>query len=174
MEKCTLRFKKINYKYKGQERPDSAITHMNEKVLMVTNQHIFCMDRKKSLKTKQTYSCAVLSHFSHVQLFVTLSTIACQAPLSMGFSRQEYWSGLPCPPPGNLPNPATEPMSSVSPALQVDCLPTEPPGKPQMYLQITLKETVFGPVVAVLLALTMLQYLLFSPTCSLPRTLSLW
>ena len=47
----------------------------------------------------------VLSHFSHVQLFVTPWTVARQAPLSMGFSRQEYWSGLPCPPPGNLPNP---------------------------------------------------------------------
>ena len=42
-----------------------------------------------------------------------------------------HWSGLPCPPSGNLPNPAIEPMSSVSPALQVDSLPTEPPGKPQ-------------------------------------------
>ena len=49
-------------------------------------------------------SC-MLSHFSHVPLFVTLWTLACQAPLSMGFSRQEYWSGLPCPPPGHLPNP---------------------------------------------------------------------
>ena len=44
-----------------------------------------------------------------------------------GFSRQEYWSGLPCPPPGDLPNPGTEPRS---PALQVDSLPSEPPGKP--------------------------------------------
>ena len=45
----------------------------------------------------------VLTHFSHVQLFVTLWTVACQAPLSMGVSRQEYWSGLTCPPPGDLP-----------------------------------------------------------------------
>ena len=52
MEKCTLRFKKINYKYKEQERPDSAIIQMNEKVLMVTNQHIFCIDRKKVLKNQ--------------------------------------------------------------------------------------------------------------------------
>ena len=44
-------------------------------------------------------------------------TIACQAPLSMGFSRQEYWSWLPCPPPGDLPNPGTEPISLMSPAL---------------------------------------------------------
>ena len=50
-----------------------------------------------------------------------------QAPLSMGFSRQEYWSGLPCPPPGHLPNPGIEPRS---PALQADSLLSEPPGKP--------------------------------------------
>ena len=59
----------------------------------------------------------VVSWFSHVQLFATLWTIACQAPLSMGFSRQEYWSGLPCPPPGDLPNPGIEPASLTSPAL---------------------------------------------------------
>ena len=59
----------------------------------------------------------VLSCFSHVQLFVAPRTAARQAPLSMGFSRQEYWSGLPCPPPGDLPNPGIEPESPVSPAL---------------------------------------------------------
>ena len=57
-------------------------------------------------------------------------TVAHQAPLSMGFSRQEYWSGLPCPPPGDLPNPGTEPTSPVSPALQADSLPIETSGKP--------------------------------------------
>ena len=59
----------------------------------------------------------MLSHFSHVRLFETLWTVAHQGPLSMGFSRQEYWSGLPCPPPGNLPDPGIEPMSLMSPAL---------------------------------------------------------
>ena len=48
---------------------------------------------------------------------MTLWTIACQAPLSIGFSRQEYWSGLPCPPPGDFPNPGIEPVSLMSPAL---------------------------------------------------------
>ena len=62
-------------------------------------------------------SACVLSHFSRVQLFVTLWTVAHQAPLSMGFSRQEYWSGLPCPPPGDLPDPGIEPVSLMSPAL---------------------------------------------------------
>ena len=51
----------------------------------------------------------MLSRFSHVQLFVTLWAVAHQAPLSMGFSRQEYWSGLPCPPPGDLPSPGIKP-----------------------------------------------------------------
>ena len=64
----------------------------------------------------------VLCRFSCVRLCATLWTVACQVPLSMGFSRQEYWSGLPYPPPGNLPNPGIEPMSPVSPALQADSL----------------------------------------------------
>ena len=55
-------------------------------------------------------------------------TVACQAPLSIGFSRQEYWSGLPCPPPGDIPNPGMKPRSST---LLVDCLPSKPPGKPK-------------------------------------------
>ena len=59
----------------------------------------------------------MLSHFSCVWVFATLWTIAHQAPLSMGFSRQEYWSGLPCPPAGNLPDPGIEPVSLMSPAL---------------------------------------------------------
>ena len=54
---------------------------------------------------------------SCVQLFVTLWTIACQAPQSLEFSRQEYWSDLPFPPPGYLPDPQTEPTSLVSPVL---------------------------------------------------------
>ena len=53
----------------------------------------------------------MLTHFSCVQLFVTPCTIAYQAPLSMGFSKQEYWSGLPFPSPGHLPNPGIEPRS---------------------------------------------------------------
>ena len=59
----------------------------------------------------------VLSRFSHVWLFVTLWTVAYQALLSMGFSRQEYWSGLPFPAPGNLSDPVIKPASLVSPAL---------------------------------------------------------
>ena len=59
----------------------------------------------------------VLSHFCRVRLFATLWTVARQAPLSMGFSRQEHWSGLPCPSPGDLPDSGIEPASLMSPAL---------------------------------------------------------
>ena len=65
---------------------------------------------------------------SCVWLLATPWTVAPQAPLSVGFSRQEYWSGLPCPPPGDLPNPEVEPRF---PTWQVESLPYEPPGKPK-------------------------------------------
>ena len=67
-----------------------------------------------------------MKSLSRVQLFLTLWTVAYQAPQSMEFSRQEYWSGLPFPSPGDLPNPGIEPGS---PALQADALLSEPPGK---------------------------------------------
>ena len=77
----------------------------------------------------------MLSHFSRVQFFATPWTVAHQAPLFMGFSRQEYWSGLPCPPPGDLPDPGIE--LNIS---HITCigrwvfffffLPLVPPGKP--------------------------------------------
>ena len=70
----------------------------------------------------------MLSHFSHVRLFVTLWTVVHQAPLSMGLSRQEYCSGLPCPPPGDLLDSGIEPRS---PALRGDSLPSDPQGKPK-------------------------------------------
>ena len=59
----------------------------------------------------------MLSHFNRVQLCATLWTTALQAPLSVRFSRQEYWGGLPCPPPGDLPNPGIKLASLMSPAL---------------------------------------------------------
>ena len=64
----------------------------------------------------------MLSCFNRVQLCATLWTIACQAPLSMGFPRQEYWSGLPWPPPGHLLDPGIEPASLMSPALAAQVL----------------------------------------------------
>ena len=65
---------------------------------------------------------------SHVRLFVTPWTVARQAPLSMGFSRQEHWSGLPCPPPGDLPKPGTEPTSLSLLHWQSGSLPLAPLG----------------------------------------------
>ena len=70
---------------------------------------------------------------SCVQLFVTPQTVAHQAPLTKGFSRQEYWSGLSFPPPGDLSKPGIELPSPVSPALQEDSLPTEPSGKHRLW-----------------------------------------
>ena len=75
------------------------------------------------------YVCVCV--FSHVWLCATSGIVAGQAPLSMGFSRQGYWSGLPCPPPGSLPVPWTEP---TSPAFVGDSLQLAPPGKPNMSL----------------------------------------
>ena len=69
----------------------------------------------------------VQSLFSCVQLFVISWTVACQAPQPMGFSEQEYWSGLPCPPPRDLPNSEIEPASLKFPAL-AGGLPVVPPG----------------------------------------------
>ena len=71
---------------------------------------------------------AYAQSLSRVRLSVTPWTAAYQAPPSMGFSRQECWSGLPFPSPEDLPDPGTEPGS---PALQADALPSEPPGKPK-------------------------------------------
>ena len=68
---------------------------------------------------------------SCVWLFVTPWTVSWQAPLTMGFSRQEHWCGLSTPSPGDLPNSRTEPGS---PALQADSLPSEPPGKPKAHI----------------------------------------
>ena len=62
----------------------------------------------------------LLSYYSHIRLYVTPWTVACQAPLSMGILQQEYWSGLPCPPPGDFPHPGIE---SGSPAWQAESLP---------------------------------------------------
>ena len=64
--------------------------------------------------------------------FATPWTVACQAPLPMEFSRQEYWSGLPFPPPGDVPTPGIKPASLVSPALAGRFFTTVPPGKPTL------------------------------------------
>ena len=85
-----------------------------------------------SLLLSHTEGAWVLSHFGCVWLFVTLWTVAHQAPPSMGFFRQEHWIGLPFPPPGDLPHPGIEPTSLLSPGLAggVFFLSLAPPGKP--------------------------------------------
>ena len=76
----------------------------------------------------------VLSHFSCVRIFVTPWAVARQALLSMGFSRQEHWSGLPPPSPGDLPDPGSQPTSSTSPALAGGFCTAEPHGRPSPQL----------------------------------------
>ena len=87
---------------------------------------IFDYPKRKMGKVNKVKRSEVKS-FSHVQLFATPWTVVHQAPPSMEFSRQEYWRGLPCPPPGNLPDPRIKPLS---PVLQVDSLPPTSSGKP--------------------------------------------
>ena len=74
----------------------------------------------------------MIRHLSHVQLFATPWTVALKAPLSMGFSRQEYWSGLSFPIPGDLHDSGIEPVSLMSPVLAGGFYTTEPPGKPHI------------------------------------------
>ena len=76
--------------------------------------------------------CECIRVLSHVRLLATQWGVACQAPLSMEFSRQEYWSGLPFPTPRDLPNPGIEPASPSSPALAEGFFTTEPPGSPNI------------------------------------------
>ena len=78
----------------------------------------------------------MLSHFSHVEIYVTSWTITYQAPLSIGFSWQEYWSGLPYPPPGDLPDPGIKPASPGLLLYQVDSLPLSHKGSPFMHVCI--------------------------------------
>ena len=86
-------------------------------------------------------SC-MLSCFSHFWFFVTLWTTSCQAPLSMGFSRQEYWTGLPFLSPGDLPDPG---VKLWSPALLMDSLSSEPPGTPLLALAHGLDPEIMNP-----------------------------
>ena len=85
--------------------------------------------REAHIKNANSSARSWAQSLSHVQFFATPRTVAHQAPLSMGFSKKKYWSGVPFPPPGDLPNPGVEPMS---PALQVDSLLSEPPQKPSL------------------------------------------
>ena len=80
-------------------------------------------------------TCVCTQLFSHVQIFTTPWTVTRWAPLSIAFSRREYWSGLPFPPPGGLPDPGIKPVPLASPAMTGGFFTTESPGKPSYSLQ---------------------------------------
>ena len=80
--------------------------------------------------------CVCAQSLSCFQLFVILWTVACQVHLSMEFSRQEYWNGLPVPPPVDLCGPGMEPTFPVAPALAGRLFTAEPPGKPKLSIQL--------------------------------------
>ena len=96
-----------------------------------THTHISTLPSHPHPKSQQLEIPVIPSVLSRVRLFVTVWTVACQAPLSMGFFGQEHWSGLPFPPPGDLPDAGIE---TASPALAGRFFITEPPGKPPKYL----------------------------------------
>ena len=101
------------------------------------------MLKQGARETAGTVYAQLCESLSRVRLFVTPWTVACQAPPSTGFPRQEYWSGLLCPSPGHLSDPGIEPESLMSPALADGLLllllflPLVPPGKPPMKLKDT-------------------------------------
>jgi len=101
-----------------------------------------CWERRQFLGVTKTNKdeCWVLSRFSRVQLFVTPWIVARQAPLSMRFSRQEYWSGLPCSPPGDLANPGIKPVSRCISCITSEIFTTEPPEKPMIGAKAGLGE----------------------------------
>ena len=104
--------------------------------------HLFAMKWWDRMPWSSLSECWALSQLFHSPLslsprgffFATLWTVACQAPLSIGFSRQEYWNGLPLPSPADHPDPGIKP---VSPALQEDSLLLSHPGKPVLYYTST-------------------------------------
>ena len=94
----------------------------------VLNEDEVLLLRKKSLKMDTLEGCTMLSHSVMSDSLRPHGLYPTSLLCSRGFSRQEHWSGLPCPPPGHLPNSGIEPRSLT---LQVDSLPSEPPGKPR-------------------------------------------
>ena len=117
------------------------ISHSKIPIFLSVHSHFHCFMHLFMLLTHlknlvlllhhptDVHTC-MLSCFSHVWLFAILWTIACQAPLSMGFAKQEYWSGLPCPLPGDLLDPGIEPASPVFPDIAGGFFTPEPPEKP--------------------------------------------
>ena len=109
--------------------PGSSVNGISQARVLESNQwHLNC---RLHLQRYSVCVCVcVLSYFSHVQLFVTLWALAHQAPLSIGFSRQEYWSALSCPPPGIFPTEGWNPSLLCLLHWQTGSLPLAPPGEP--------------------------------------------
>ena len=110
------------------------------------------------------FAC-MLNRFSCVWLFATLWTVVHQAPLSMGFSRQEYWSGLPCPPPGDLPDPGIKPESLTSPTFPAGFFTTSTTWEALPYLFSSLLINRFPPSTLFFSFLFLVIYLLKTPGC---------
>ena len=105
----------------------TTLTHHTNDTL--TRRGEFKMDNTlKGLVRHAYYRCVCV--LSRIRLFATVWTVVHQVPLSMEFSRQRYWSGLPFPTPGDLPNPGIKPVSPVAPVLQADSLPLSHQGSP--------------------------------------------
>ena len=99
----------------GEKSQTKHVNHLTSSRCCKSSHHGFNqLSRSTGSSCPLTTLCAGLSHFGRVWLFVTLWTVAQQAPLSMGFSWQEYWSGLLCSPPADFPDPGIEPKSHVS------------------------------------------------------------
>ena len=103
----------------------SLVAQMVKNLPEMQETQVQSLCQEDSLEKKMATHSSILAW--RIPTLVFPRTVARQAPLSKGLSRQEYWSGLPFPSPGDLPNPGIE---SGSPALQTDSLPAEPPGKP--------------------------------------------
>ena len=130
---CIIKYSDLNYQDKCQmiinawKESFKRTKKVTEGGILEVNLNYLLRNRKKSI-----FHCVRAKLLSHIWQFVIPWTVACQSPLFMGFSRQEYWSGLPCPPPQDLPNPG---IKLRSPALKADSLPSDPPGMPVFHFE---------------------------------------
>ena len=117
--------------------PRAVRSHLLESVRVSLSHLVTC-------ELCRTRAALCVQSLSHVRRFATPWTVACQAPLSVGFSRRERWSGLPFPPPGDLPDPGTESVTYLSPALQEDSLLLSHQGSPIFSIVYIKKNTLFS------------------------------
>ena len=118
----------------SRDRVSVSVLHLQGPDICFAPPHLGLLSCILVLLVLSFMHVCMLRHLSCVWFFATLWTIVCQAPLSMGFPRQECWSGLPCLYPGHLPDPGIEPTSPVAPALQTDSLLLSHPGNPLSFI----------------------------------------